>query len=48
MTHNDKQIRDLLDGALSWQQLHQVMSSYKDANRFEVYLQVLEEEGSAV
>ncbi|MEA2158732.1 MAG: acetone carboxylase, gamma subunit [Solirubrobacteraceae bacterium] len=43
MTYNDKQIRDLLDGALSWQQLHQVMSSYKDAGRFEVYVQILQE-----
>lgn len=41
--YNEKQIRDLLDGDLPWAQLHQVMSAYKDAGRFQLYVKILQE-----
>jgi acetone carboxylase gamma subunit len=40
LTYTDKQTRDLLDGTLPWAQVHQVMSAYKDAGRFQVYREV--------
>jgi acetone carboxylase, gamma subunit len=43
MTHNDKQVRDLLDGSLPWPQLHQAMSAYKDSGRFQTYVRMLQE-----
>ena len=43
MNYNEKQVRDLLDGTLPWPQLHQIMSAYKDAGRFELYLKILQE-----
>ena len=36
-------IRDLVDGKLPWQTAKHIMSDFKDAERFEVYLQVLQE-----
>jgi acetone carboxylase gamma subunit len=43
VSYTDKQIRDLLDGALPWAQLHQIMSAYKDAGRFQAYRRILQE-----
>jgi acetone carboxylase, gamma subunit len=36
-------IRDLLDGRLPWQETHQIMSGYKDADRFTKYRVILQE-----
>ena len=36
-------IRDLINGRLPWPQTKQIMSAYKDADRFDVYLEVLQE-----
>jgi len=35
-------IRDLVDGKLPWQLTKQMMSEFKDANRFDKYLEVLQ------
>ena len=37
-------IKDLLEGRLPWQETHQIMSSYKDADRFEKYREIVQEE----
>jgi acetone carboxylase, gamma subunit len=36
-------IRDLLDGRLPWQETHQIMSGYKDTDRFTKYREILQE-----
>jgi acetone carboxylase, gamma subunit len=36
-------VRDLMDGRLPWQEMHQIMSGYKDADRFAKYRQILTE-----
>lgn len=36
-------VRDLIDGRLPWAQTHQIMSGYKDADRFQSYLSILQE-----
>ncbi len=35
-------IADLLDGRLGWSELHEIMSSYKDPDRFDKYVEVLQ------
>ncbi len=39
-------IGDLVDGKLPWKMLKEMMSKYKDADRFDKYLQVLQERQS--
>ena len=41
--YDKKTIADLLDGKLGWSELHEMMSSYKDPDRFDKYLEVLQE-----
>jgi acetone carboxylase gamma subunit len=36
-------IRDLLDGRLPWPETHQIMSGYKDADRFQKYRAIVQE-----
>lgn len=36
-------VRDLLDGRLPWAQTHQIMSGYKDLDRFHKYVAILQE-----
>ncbi|HTY55910.1 MAG TPA: acetone carboxylase subunit gamma [Candidatus Binataceae bacterium] len=36
-------IRDLIDGRLPWPTTKQVMSDFKDAGRFETYIEILQE-----
>ena len=36
-------IRDLLDGRLPWPETHQIMSAYKDADRFQTYRAIVQE-----
>jgi acetone carboxylase gamma subunit len=36
-------IRDLIDGRLPWSQTHQIMSAYKDRERFRTYVTILQE-----
>jgi acetone carboxylase gamma subunit len=43
MTYATKTIRDLVDRQLPWPQLHQMMSSYKDPDRFQKFRSVLQE-----
>lgn len=45
MTNYPKEvIRDLLEGRLPWQETHQIMSGYKDADRFEKYRSIVQDE----
>jgi acetone carboxylase gamma subunit len=37
-------IRDLLGGRLPWHETHQIMSSYKDADRFQKYRAIVQEQ----
>lgn len=37
-------IRDLLAGRLSWAETHKIMSGYKDADRFQKYRAIVQEE----
>lgn len=44
MSHYSKQvIADLIDGQLPWKMLKEMMSKYKDPDRFDKYLAVLQE-----
>ncbi|ABQ90475.1 MULTISPECIES: acetone carboxylase subunit gamma [unclassified Roseiflexus] len=44
MTHYDKStIADLVDGRLEWSQLKAMMSNFKDPDRFDKYIAVLQE-----
>src|SRR5699024_11196206 len=44
MKSNDKEtIPDLIDGKLPWQQTKNIMSQYKDEDRFEKYVSILQE-----
>jgi acetone carboxylase gamma subunit len=43
MSYPASTIRDLLDGELPWPQLHQMISGYKDENRFATFRTVLQE-----
>ncbi|HVA80571.1 MAG TPA: acetone carboxylase subunit gamma, partial [Candidatus Binataceae bacterium] len=36
-------VRDLIDGKLPWPTTKQIMSDFKDAGRFESYLEILQE-----
>ena len=36
-------VADLVDGLLPWQELHQIMSGYKDSDRFARYCEILTE-----
>lgn len=42
-TYTQDTIEKLMDGDLPWSQIKSIMSSYKDADRFEKYLSVLQE-----
>ena len=42
MSYSDKTIADLIDGNLPWAQLHQVMSAYKEDDRFGSYVRILQ------
>jgi acetone carboxylase gamma subunit len=46
MSYPKTVIRDLIDGRLPWSQTHQVMSAYKDTDRFEQYVEILQERAS--
>jgi acetone carboxylase, gamma subunit len=37
-------IRDLLEGRLPWSETHQIMSGYKDADRFQTYRSILQQQ----
>ncbi|MDP6183342.1 MAG: acetone carboxylase subunit gamma, partial [Gammaproteobacteria bacterium] len=41
--YDKKTIADLLDGKLGWTELHEMMSNYKDPDRFDKYVAVLQE-----
>ena len=36
-------VRDLFDGRLPWEQTRQIMSGYKDRDRFEKVVEILQE-----
>jgi acetone carboxylase gamma subunit len=40
--HPTETIRDLLEGTLPWPEIHQIMSGYKDADRFKKYRAILQ------
>ena len=42
-TYDKSVIADLLDAKLPWEQLKRMMSNFKDAERFDMYLAVLQE-----
>jgi acetone carboxylase, gamma subunit len=42
MSYPTTVIRDLIDGRLPWSQTHQIMSAYKDTDRFDRYLEILQ------
>lgn len=42
-TYTKETIKDLIDGKLPWQTLKNIMSSDKDPDRFEKYLEILQE-----
>ncbi len=42
-TYTKEEIKQLIDGNLSWTRTHQIMSSYKDRDRFEKYIEILQE-----
>ena len=42
-TYDKKTIADLLDAKLGWPELHEMMSSYKDPDRFDKYISVLQD-----
>ncbi len=42
-TYTKETIADLIDGKLAWQTLKSIMSSDKDTDRFEKYLEILQE-----
>ncbi len=42
-SYTRKQVEDLIDGKLPFQDLHRMMSSFKDPDRFELYLQILQD-----
>ncbi len=41
--YDKKTIADLIDGKLGWPELHEMMSNYKDPDRFDKYIAVLQE-----
>jgi acetone carboxylase gamma subunit len=41
-TYDEQTIADLIDGKLPWPELHEMMSNYKDPDRFDKYLAVLQ------
>ncbi len=41
-TYSEDEIRDLIEGKLSWEMLKRMMSSPKDSDRFETYVAVLQ------
>jgi len=42
-SYDRKQIEDLIDGKLSFQDLHRMMSAFKDPDRFRMYVDILQE-----
>jgi acetone carboxylase gamma subunit len=43
VSYPENVIRDLIDGRLPWSQTHQIMSSYKDTDRFRQYVAILQQ-----
>lgn len=43
MSYTKEQIEHLIDGTLEWDTLHRMLSSPKDDNRFELYIEILQE-----
>jgi acetone carboxylase, gamma subunit len=43
VSYAENVIRDLIDGRLPWSQTHQIMSSYKDTDRFRQYVAILQQ-----
>lgn len=43
MKYTKEQIEHLIDGTLDWETVHRMLSSPKDAERFEMYLAILQE-----
>ena len=41
-TYTQKQVADLVDGKLEWNTVHRMLSMPKDAQRFELFLKVLQ------
>ena len=42
-TYDKQTIADLIDGRLPWEQVHGIMSGYKDPGRFDTYIEILQE-----
>ena len=42
-TYNKQTIADLIDSQLPWEQVHEMMSGYKDPRRFDTYIEILQE-----
>ncbi|GEN35352.1 acetone carboxylase subunit gamma [Aneurinibacillus danicus] len=42
-TYERKMIEELVDGKLSFRQVHKILSSFKDADRFDQYVSILQE-----
>ena len=42
MSYDLKTIEALVDGKLPWQDLHHILSSFKDRDRFQKYVQILQ------
>lgn len=43
MAYTKEQIEHLIDGTLEWDTIHRMLSSPKDDNRFEMYIEILQE-----
>ena len=43
MEYSKEDLRDLFDGRLPWEKMKSIMSSPKDDDRFEKYVEILEE-----
>jgi len=41
--YSKKEIEDLIDGKLPFSMIHRMLSSFKDPNRFDVYVEILQE-----
>jgi acetone carboxylase gamma subunit len=42
-TYDRKTLEDLIDGLLPFSQVHQILSSFKDADRFDKYVSILQD-----
>lgn len=43
MAYTKEQISRLIDGTLDWDTIHRMLSTPKDANRFDLYIEILQE-----